>query len=309
MNILELRDRVLMLSVYEQKLEHLQKDILRATREVSRLLRQYEKESRDVERIQNNTLSSFIFKLIRKYEDKLEKEQKEEIDAKLAYDRATIHFENLEREKNELTASISSLKVDMDAYQSELADRRSELAFKKSEMACMKYAELENERSAIVSQITEIEQALSAAVKAELTAQNTRKSLESAKRWSTYDVFRRGGIISHMVKYSHIDKAEQSFHTLSSQLRCLKSELGDVHGFAMPEFNEISSGQRAVDFWFDNIFTDLSVRKKVINNAEQISNLLHNIKTVKSALKSKLKQADAALENNRRSEEELLVAM
>jgi len=309
MSMLALRDRVLMIPVFEQKLNRLQNNILKSNDDVSRLLQQYEKESRDMERIQNNSLSSFMLKLIGKYDDKLEKEQREEIDAKLAYDRAVTYLESLEQEKNELITSILALQIDKESYQAELTNRRNELAFRQDDLAGVQYANLENERNTIVSQITEIKQALNAAAKVELTAQEALKALESASSWATYDAFMRGGIISHMVKYSRIDNAEQNFHKLSSQLRCLKSELSDVDGLIMPELKEISSGQRVVDFWFDNIFTDLSVRRKVNDNAEQISNLLRSIKAIESALKSKLKQSETELDNNRSREEDLLISM
>jgi hypothetical protein len=113
------------------------------------------------------------------------------------------------------------------------------------------------------------------------------------------------GIISHMVKYSHIDDAERNFHTLSSQLRSLKSELSDVKGLALPWLNQISSGQRMVDFWSDNIFTDLSVRSKVSENADKIRELFKNIKDVEKSLKSKLIHLDTEIERNRNNEEEL----
>jgi hypothetical protein len=61
-----------------------------------------------------------------------------------------------------------------------------------------------------------------------------------------------------MAKYYLIDSAVESFHRLSSQLRDLKAELNDVEGLTASRLIEISSSQRTVDFWFDNIFTGLS---------------------------------------------------
>jgi hypothetical protein len=112
-----------------------------------------------------------------------------------------------------------------------------------------------------------------------------------------------------MAKYSHIDEAEQRFGVLSSQLRDLKSELADVDGMSVDGLSEISGVQRAVDFWFDNIFTDLSVRGQIKANAAEIDRLLHGIGSADSALASRLAQLRSALEENRRAEEDLLVAL
>jgi chromosome segregation ATPase len=309
MTIHELRDRVLTLPALEKRMSNLRTEILNASQEVSRLLRQYEQESRDVEIIRKESFSAFLFKLIGKYEDKLEKEQREEIDAKLEYDRAAMHLDSLERERDELGARITSLQADNKTYQAQLAQRRNELAGQYSGPESTKYAELEDERKTIISQITEVNQALGAAYRVRSTAQSALESLKSAEGWATYDAFTRGGIISHVAKYSHIDDAERCFHTLSSQIRNLKSELKDVHGLTTSGLSEISSGQRAVDFWFDNIFTDLSVRSKVRDNADQVNDLLRSVNSVESSLKSKLRQMESELQKNKQREEELLISL
>ena len=91
MCIVELRDRILMLPSLEKRMKFMLDEIRKAEDDVSNLLRKYERESRDVERLQKDSFSAFLFRLIGKYEDKLEKEQREEINAKIDYDRAVTH--------------------------------------------------------------------------------------------------------------------------------------------------------------------------------------------------------------------------
>jgi multidrug efflux pump subunit AcrA (membrane-fusion protein) len=310
MSLFELRDRILMLPSLESRMLFLLKESKKAEIDVAILLEQYKRESRDVERIQKASFSAFLFKVIRKYDNKLEKEQLEEISAKLAYDRAVTHLDSLVHEKEELSSRILALQAEKQTYQAELASRRRELKEQQlTEQKGVQYAKLEDERSSIVSQITEIKEALSAAARVKNTAKIILESLNNAENWATYDIFARGGIISHMKKYSHVDSAEQNFHILSSQLRDLKTELNDVHNLTMPELNEISSAQRTIDFWFDNIFTDLSVRRQIKDNSEQIRHLLNNINTIESVLNSKLKQKETEFTKNRQTEEELLLSM
>lgn len=308
-HLFELRDRVLTIPSLENRMTILQREIQKAEGEAAGLLRQYEQEHRDVECIQKESLSTFILKAIGKYEDKLEKEQREEINAKLAYDRATTRCESLAQEKNELSSRISILRGEEQAYQTELTIRRRELANKLSEPEGARYTELESERKAIISQITEIKEALGATARVKLSAQSILKSLNSAEGWATFDAFTRGGIVSHIAKYSHIDSAERDFHTLSSQLRDLRTELNDVDGLTASGLSEISSVQRTVDFWFDNIFTDLSIHGQIKDNIEQISRLLGNINNAESALKSKLSEQELKFVHNRHCEEELLLSI
>ena len=309
MCIVELRDRVLMIPALEKRMRFMLNEIRIAEGDVSSLLKKYERESRDVERMQKDSFSAFLFRLIGKYEDKLEKEQREEINAKIDYDRAVTHLASLLSEKDELAARISALKTEERKYQTELNTRRRELSGKLSDPDGIRYSELENKRNVIISHITEIEEALKITYRTKATAQKIAKSLDSAEGWATFDTFTRGGIISHMAKYSHIDEAEKNFNTLSHDLRELRAELSDVQGLTVDGLSEISSGQRAIDFWFDNIFTNLSVWRQIKDNAEQIRSLIKNINNAESALKSMLYEKEKEYIENRRSEEELLLSI
>jgi len=308
MDLVELRDRIQALPALEGKMKALQKEIQNAGGEVSRLLNQYEKERGDVETLQKESLSSFMLKLVGKYEDRLDREQREEINAKIAYDRASDRLENLTQECDMLRRRIADLRKDEQRYQIELADRRAELKNMAGQNA-ERHLDLENKRKAIIAQSTEIKEAMRALESARATALRAQESLKSAQGWATYDVFAKGGIISHMAKYSHIVNAEHNFTVLSSQLRSLRKELSDVKGLDAYSLKEISSTQRAVDFWFDNIFTDLSVRGQIKDNAEQISSIIRSLNRAESTLKSKMRECEARLDANRREEETLLASL
>jgi len=293
-----------MLNVLEKRMQAMRSETTKAKDEVARQLRNYERESKDVERLQKDSFSTFLFKLVGKYEDKLEKEQRDEINAKINYDRAVTHLEQLENERRELGTRITNLKLEAQIFETELDNRRQMLAGKLSEPTGIHFAWLEDQRNDIISQITVIEEALKVAVRAKNTAKQVAKSLESAESWATFDVFGGRGVITHMAKYSHIDDAEEKFNILSHDLRELRDEIGDIQGLT-----DISSGQRAVDFWFDNIFTSLSVRQKVADNAGQIKNLIGGIRQAENALKEKLSEKEKEFAKNRQQEEELLLSI
>ena len=309
MNLSEQRDRVLTLPALEKRKSLLQKEIRETELNISGLMQKYKSESRDVERLTEKSLSGFLLKLVGKYEDRLDKEQREEIGAKLEYDRATARLEELIQERDELDSRISALRAEEKIYNAELQKRREQLLQHLTGAEGIRLTELENEREAIVSAITEIREAKGAASRAESTARSALDALKSAGNWATYDVIAGDGIISHMAKYNHIDNAERIIYSLSSQLRTLKSELADVSGIAVTGLNEISSSQRAVDFWFDNIFTDLSVRGKIQNNAGEVQRVYYSIRTVANRLDVKLDSEYKKLEENKRQEELLLISL
>lgn len=84
----EVRNNISRLPGLEERLEKLCSRISEAEEEVKGLLNRFQKESLDVERLEKDSLSSTILKLIGKYGDKLNKETQEMIEAKLAYDKA-----------------------------------------------------------------------------------------------------------------------------------------------------------------------------------------------------------------------------
>ena len=304
MCLIELRDRILMIPALEKRLESLEAVITKSKNDVSRLLSSYEKESQDVERLQKDSFSSFLLRLTRKYEDKLEKEQRDEINAKIEYDRAVTRYEHLMNAKNELAGRISALKLEERKFLAKLDDKKDNLSSQDN----IRYRQLEDERKIIVSQITEIENALRIAARTKSVAQAIAASLNSAESWATFDVVTKGGgIITHMAKYSHIDAAEKNFNILSHNLRELNDSLKDVQGIKIGNFNEISSGQRTVDFWFNNIFTSLSVKKQVVENAHEMNRLIKTISGTESTLNSILADCEKMFLENQKQREELIV--
>jgi len=306
MNLLEKRDRVLTLPALENRMTLLEEEIREAEDDLSKLREQYKRENRNVERLEKESFSALLLRLVGKLETRLEETKLDEINAKLAYDRASTHIGNLMDEKLELTSRISALKAEEKTYSAELEARRIQIAKQLNEPQGIRYAELGLERNNIISQISKLGEALRVASLSASTARKIATSLDKAEGWATADIF-IGGILVHLAKYSHIDDAENNFHILSSQLRELMYELRDVPDLTIPSLNIISSTQRTIDFWFSNIFTSLSVRDKIEDNAEEISKLLNNIMAIEAALKAKLKEQQSKYAANRRDEEELLL--
>jgi len=309
MYLLEKRDRVLTLPALENRMALLEEEVREAERDLSKLLRQYKKESRNVERLEKESFSTLLLRLVGKLEDKLDETKLQEINAKLAYDSAAIHLNSLTEEKRELASRITPLKAEEKTYHAELKNRHAKIAQQLTEPQGIRYTELESERCAIISQITKIEEALRVAALAGSTAQKIDIFLDEVKGWSTYEISRWEGITS-MEKHMR-------FHTLSSQLRELEYELRHIHSLEIPSLNEILlSTQSPLDFRSFFSFTGFSVsvrvgkfRDQVQESTQKISQLLNNLSVLEAALKSKMKEQEDKYTQNRRDEEELLLSM
>lgn len=304
----QIRDSLYMLPVLREKHEKINLSIRETERNVEQLLKKYEQERVDVEQLKNNSLSAVLLKLIGKYEDRLEKEKREVLAAKVEYDKAVAMVKELSYEREEIEKRISALEQDKRMYEAEIDRREKEILSADNEKS-REYKRLVEEQDTIGRQLAEMDEAIRAANRTDDTIRNAISHLDSADGWATFDVWTRGGIFSHMAKYDHIDKAESCYNRLSSQLQELRKELSDIQIFNVPELDVIDSATRTIDIWLDNIFTDLAVRDRIRSNMEKMRNLSRKIAKIVSHINDNKSEMNKRYEEIENRKNELLISM
>lgn len=307
MTLAEIRDSIQALPALCAKREGVVRRLAESQSAAAALLAQYEKERRDVEKLERESFSNFLLRTVGQFERKAERELQQEAEAKARYDKAAALAFELEREMVRLNAAIGELEALSRDYEARLRKKRDEWLARLSEPEGRRLAELEQERHRLLGQCTEVDEAAAAVRRAAATAEGARDSLEDADSWATWDLWGGGGILTHAAKYSHVDDAEAAFNTLAAQLRELRAELADVEGFSPPELTEIGTGERAMDFWFDNLFTDYFVRAQIRDNADQLDDLLDALGGLDGHLQARRGQLEERLAENGRQWEDLLV--
>ncbi|HYE10289.1 MAG TPA: hypothetical protein VEF53_08920 [Patescibacteria group bacterium] len=306
--LIDIRNSLTMLPVLQQRQQKLEKRITEAENEMQEVLQQYNAETVDVDQMKKDSLSNTLLKLIKKYEGKLDKETQEMLAAKMEYDKASDRVLDLYSERNELKSRISSLLVNKQDYEAELRKREEVVKTSITSKAYIIYRKLQEERETLEKQLIEIEEAKRAAAYVMSTAQSALEHLQSAEGWATYDIWARGGVISHMAKYSHIDNAQADFNRLSYQIKDLKKELADINIIEASYDVGIDATTRMFDFWFDNIFTDLNVRDKIRADEEEVSKLIHGIESIITKLEETRKDTFAKLDAIENKKNELLIS-
>lgn len=305
--LIELKNRLAMLPGLLDRREKLKRRIYDAEADVKNLLHKFEAETLDVEQLEKDSFSAFLFKLVGKYEGKLDKESQEALMAKNEYDRATERVKNLRMEYSELGNKVSELKNDEELYKTELLSREEAIRQNTDGEAYLEYKKIEAEHEELARQLVETGEAVNAANTMRCTCESALGSLESAEGWATYDVWTKGGIISHMAKYDHIDDAQECFNRLSCQLKDLQEELNDVNVLAVPDASIIDSTTRTFDFWFDNIFTDLSVRDKIREDMDLVNDLCSRISVIIDMLNDNKTEIIKKLKELEVQKDELLI--
>lgn len=285
-SFIELKNRLAALPVLQERMKSLTGRLYQAEDDIKSLLRKYQTEALDVDTLQKDSLSNTILKLVRMHEGKVNKETEEMLSAKLEYDKAVERVKQLTQERTELANKISQLNSDKKLFDSEYSARENYIKSNVSAQAFSVYTELENQQRHTSQQLIETEEALTAARRVIAMASSAVRHLDSAEDWATFDVWSRGGIISHMAKYEHIDDAQAHLNRLGSLIKDFENELRDVNMLDVCEYTGIDSTTRAVDFWFDNIFTDLNVRDKIREDLYLIRKLIGQVETIESRLEN-----------------------
>ncbi|HEY0950145.1 hypothetical protein, partial [Nocardioides sp.] len=128
----------------------------------------------------------------------------------------------------------------------------------------------------------EVREAAAAGEHAAAALARAGEVLGSAGNWATYDTFFGGGMLTDMVKYDKMDEAQRLLHDADQALRRLSVELADVGMTTVVQGLSVDGLTRALDVWFDNIFTDWSVKSRITDAArrtDEAARAVHEIRT------------------------------
>jgi hypothetical protein len=129
------------------------------------------------------------------------------------------------------------------------------------------------------------------------------QSLGSAENWGVWDML-GGGLISDMIKHSHIDDARALVNKVQTNISQFKRELADVRNDVEIQIN-IGELASFADFFFDGLITDWIVQSKIEDSLAQAQKAkgiivqavqqLEHLKTATEATHADLQEKQARL--------------
>lgn len=257
----------------EEKLQHVQ--------------HQFEKEQKDVDRLESLSVASIFYALIGQKLEKLDKENQELIAARLKLQEVTKTAADLKEESKELQEKLSTVANIETEYQS-LLMRKERLIHSQDPVLGQKLDALLELETDLHSSLKEYEEAIEAGEKARYSLEKALESLDSAKGWSTFDMF-GGGMISTAIKHSHIDDSRDEIHHAQRALRHFQEELKDVE--MVSEGNlEIGGLLTFADYFFDGIIVDWFVHGHIQDSYEQTSKTVNQVASILSQLQDKYEE-------------------
>lgn len=279
------------LPVLKRRSDHLRRRLQEISGQITGQNKVLAAEQADVDRLENKTLGNYILSLSRKMDERRQKEETELVAARHRLDELLEEQKYLQQSLADLEKQIMTAQQAERSWEKGLSARKEWIRDNDTSETADNWRILERQLLESRNQITEINEARSIAVKAGATADAMLDRLSSAEGWSTFDVWSRGGIISHVAKYNHLDAVSELMGRLKAQLRDLRTELADIRMDASFSLNEYSSGTRAMDFFFDNIFTDLSVRNRVREDIDSVHQIKGKLRQIERELDRRLAEA------------------
>ncbi|WP_018592404.1 hypothetical protein [Terrisporobacter glycolicus] len=275
-----IKDQVAEKKVLEEKLNNLDKEISMYECELRDLEEILNKELHDVEKLKKVSLSSIICTIIRNKDEKIEKEEKEYLIAKLKHGDCFSRITSSKNSKLRIEDRLSSLENCENRY-AELLDTKLSLI--------NIYGDA-NEKNRIINMEKELDNCLKGLKEMEESIESgnilyeeiayTKEILQSAKNWGTIDLL-GGDFISSIAKHEKVDQAQNQFIRISNLLCNFNKELKDINIDSL----NFSNTMKTFDIFFDNIFTDISVNSQINNSYEDICKLQREVDIILKKLK------------------------
>lgn len=250
----------------------------------------FDKESEDIEKLQTESLSTFLKRLIGNYEKRLDKEMQEQVTAKMELDLSLAlmlesreDLANVQSTINQTTAELNQLK---------------ELLYRQDSDFREKISTEELKRAQLKQELIELEEASAAGERVLNGIDFALEDLDSADSFSTWDMFTDSSFIVDMMKYNKIDKAEAKMNQLEQLLGRYTKELKDVSLDTYLSYEKFSSMGKTFDIFFDNIFSDWDTKDKIGRNIEMLENLGTTIKELQIKLEANKEEIQKQIEES-----------
>ncbi len=281
-NLISLQQKMKDSKRLEAKLQELENQRRIYDKEVISLKVEYQIEREDVEKLEVKSLANCFLNLIGKLDQKLEEERKEEYAAKMKLDAAKKQLEDIEQDIEKLQKELSKIRSAETEYQKAFEKKRVELR-NSDTPAGEQILAIEEKIALIEAQKREVKEAISAGRSAEAIAERILSKLDDAAGWNTWDLVGGGGIITHMAKHGHLDEAQALVYELQNRLRKFKTELADIQISAGFQVN-IDGFLKFADYFFDGIFADWTVGKRIDQSISAVRNTKGEIRKMISVL-------------------------
>ncbi|RZU54160.1 hypothetical protein EV385_6100 [Krasilnikovia cinnamomea] len=271
------------------------------------LLRRHALEQRDVDRLEGLSLTRVWVALrgARYRQDALVRERAEAGAARYRAAEAQDRLDAIGRELAAVEARLAEL-ADVPARFAATVDEKERYVHAAGGPLAAHLMELAEQRGRTEAELRELHEARRAGEAAHRALLEVRRQLDGAAGWSAYDTFLGGGVLASSFKHHRLDQAAAAAAYADRCLAVLRGELADVGLVRSMGEVGVRRTTRFADVWFDNIFTDLTVRGHIKQALHNVDESLRTLGAVHHDVAARTSTAQARLAELARARHHLL---
>ena len=278
---------MLQLGSLARKLFNAEENLSKYQEALEKAIANLEKENRDLERLRNDSFSNTLLKLFGNFDRRYDKEYREIIGAKVEFDKAYAMKIAAARRVKEVEADIEEKKL-------RLRNIKEDVLRKHPNMNQV-VSERQQQILAIQHEWRETNEAEQAGIAVLESLSDIISGLDAADVLSTWDLITDSSLILDFLKHDKLDAAEASLLHLEQTVYTFARELRDLDFVFESDLETISSTQRALDIFFDNLFSDWGTKVIIEKNIENLKKLQDSTEDVMESLGEKKRELETTL--------------
>ena len=279
---------MLQLGSLARKLFNAEENLSKYQEALEKAIANLEKENRDLERLRNDSFSNTLLKLFGNFDRRYDKEYREIIGAKVEFDKAYAMKIAAARRVKEVEADIEEKKLRLRNIKEDVLRRHPDMN--------QVISERQQQILAIQHEWRETNEAEQAGLAVLEALSDIITGLDAADAISTWDLITDNSLILDFLKYDKLDAAEASLLHLEQTVYTFARELRDLDFVFESDLETISSTQRALDIFFDNLFSDWGTKVIIEKNIENLKKLQDSTEDVMESLAAKKRELETTLE-------------
>lgn len=279
---------MLQLGSLARKLFNAEENLSKYQEALEKAIANLEKENRDLERLRNDSFSNTLLKLFGNFDRRYDKEYREIIGAKVEFDKAYAMKIAAARRVKEVEADIEEKKL-------RLRNIKEDVLRKHPDMNQF-VSERQQQILALQHEWRETNEAEQAGLAVLESLSDIISGLDAADAISTWDLITDSSLILDFLKHDKLDAAEASLLHLEQTVYTFARELRDLDFVFESDLETISSTQRALDIFFDNLFSDWGTKVIIEKNIENLKKLQDSTEDVMESLAAKKRELETTLE-------------
>lgn len=273
-------------------IEMLDNNLNKEEKELRYLERQLNKEKKQMDDLNKLSISNIFTSIFKNKKSKKENQEKEYLDAKVKYEKQLLIVNSL-REKIKIKRNeLDKIENCEEEYDKLMDEKINVLKLQGDYFTKEKIRLLDEKLNEYLKINEDIRKTHKIGKNLLEEVKLAKHDLEWSKKWGKVDMVAKDSM-SSIAKQNKIRKVKLKFENIEKLINQFNKELEDIKINNL-EFSNITF---AMDIFFDNIFTDISVQRQINDSIEDIERLEDKVQNILYKLQIKNEEVIKKINN------------